>query len=211
MFITFEGPEGSGKTTQIGWLASWLLAQGYDVLATREPGGTVIGDQIRQIIMGMENKALVPEAEILLFSASRAQLVQEVVRPALRAGKIVLCDRFYDSTLAYQGYGHGLQLDALRRITDFATGGLQPHLTLLLDLDPALGLERRQTALDGGAEWNRMDDHALAFHRRTREGYHYLADAEPSRWRIVDASQPPSMVQQQIRNHVAALLPDIGT
>jgi dTMP kinase len=205
MFITFEGPEGSGKTTQIRLLAQWLVAQCREVVATREPGGTAIGDQIRQVIMGMENKALVPEAEILLFSASRAQLVQEVVRPALAAGKIVLCDRFYDSTLAYQGYGHGLPLDVLQRITAFATGGLTPHLTLMLDLDPALGLQRRQSAVAGGAEWNRLDDYTLAFHRRAREGYHALAAAEPARWRILDAARPPEIVQQDIRDSVREL------
>ncbi|HEX8680997.1 MAG TPA: dTMP kinase [Ardenticatenaceae bacterium] len=205
-FITFEGPEGSGKTTQLPALAAWLREQGYDVFVTREPGGTPIGDQIRQIIMGMENKALVAEAEILLFSASRAQLVREKIRPALEAGQLVLCDRYADSTLAYQGYGHGLPLEPLRAITEFATGGLKPHLTLLLDLDPAVGLQRRQSAVADGAEWNRLDDQALAFHRRARAGYHALIAEEPERWRIVDASQPPDAVQQALRQQVSDFL-----
>jgi dTMP kinase len=205
-FITFEGPEGSGKTTQLPALAAWLREQGYDVFLTREPGGTPIGDQIRQIIMGMENKALVAEAEILLFSASRAQLVREKIRPALEAGQLVLCDRYADSTLAYQGYGHGLPLEPLRAITEFATGGLKPHLTLLLDLDPAVGLQRRQSAVADGAEWNRLDDQALAFHRRARVGYHTLVSEEPERWRIVDASQPPDAVQQALRDELSDFL-----
>jgi dTMP kinase len=205
-FITFEGPEGSGKTTQLPAVAAWLREQGYDVFVTREPGGTPIGDQIRQVIMGMENKALVAEAEILLFSASRAQLVREKIRPALEAGQLVLCDRYADSTLAYQGYGHGLPLELLRAITEFATGGLKPHLTLLLDLDPAVGLQRRQSAVADGAEWNRLDDQALSFHKRTRAGYHALAVEEPERWRIVDASQPPDAVQQALRQQVSKFL-----
>ncbi|MDQ4075896.1 MAG: dTMP kinase [Chloroflexota bacterium] len=202
MFITFEGPEGGGKTTQIRMLAGWLVEQGYEVVTTREPGGTPIGNQIRKIIMGMENKTLVPEAEILLFSASRAQLVQEIIRPALSSGSVVLCDRFYDSTLAYQGYGHGLPLGSLRNITEFATGSLRPDLTILLDIDAEAGLRRRRAALAEGAEWNRMDDHALTFHRRVRAGYHMLAAAEPERWRVMDAARPREQVQEEIRRHV---------
>ncbi len=206
MLITFEGPEGSGKTTQIAHLAAWLKGQGYAVDITREPGGTAIGDQIRGILMGMENHSLVPEAEGLLFSASRAQLVRQRIRPALAAGQVVLCDRFYDSTLAYQGFGHGLPLDLLRAITHFATGGLVPHRTLLLDLDPAEGLRRRRDASGQGAEWNRMDDLRLPFHQRVREGYLTLAREEPQRWRIVDASPPPPQVQQALRAHLLDLL-----
>lgn len=209
MFITFEGPEGSGKTTQIERLAAWLRGAGADVVVAREPGGTAIGDQIRGIIMGMENRAMAPETEILLFSASRAQLVKQVIRPALAAGRVVLCDRFADSTIAYQGYGHGLSLPWLRRITEFATGGLAPDLTLLLDLDVGEGLQRRLAAVGEGAEWNRLDDHALAFHRRAREGYLALVAAEPQRWRVVDASDPPDHVQRAIRAEVGKIV-DIG-
>lgn len=206
VFITLEGPEGSGKTTQLEPLAEWLREQGYDPFLTREPGGTAIGDQIRQVIMGMENQSLVEEAEILLFSASRAQLVRERIRPALALGKLVLCDRYADSTLAYQGYGHGLPLEPLRAITDFATGGLQPHLTLLFDVDPAIGLQRRRAAVADGAEWNRLDDQAIAFHRRVWHGYHTLAAQEPQRWQTIDASQPPDAVQQALRRAVGSFL-----
>lgn len=206
MFITFEGPEGSGKSTQLATLAEWLRGQGHEVVQTREPGGTPIGDGIRQILMGRENGALVPEAEILLFSASRAQHVQERIRPALAAGQLVLCDRYADSTLAYQGYGHGLPLDTLRHITDFATGGLVPDLTLLLDVEVEAGLARRRAAAAEGAEWNRMDAQTLAFHERVRAGYQQLAAAEPWRWRAVDAAQPPAQVQRAIQAAVGEWL-----
>nr|MBA3533869.1 dTMP kinase [Ardenticatenales bacterium] len=202
------GPEGSGKTTQIAGLAQWLRAQGYRVTQTREPGGTTIGDRIRQILMGMENGALVPEAEILLFSASRAQHVRERIQPALAEAQVVLCDRFADSTLAYQGYGHGLPMDSLRAITDFATCGLSPDLTLLLDIDAEAGLQRRRAAASQGAEWNRMDEYTLAFHRRVRAGYLALADAEPQRWRVVDATPPAEEVQARLRETLATFLRD---
>ena len=198
MFITFEGPEGSGKTTQIPRLAEWLRTRGYRVLTTREPGGTAIGDHIRAILMDPANTALVPEAEILLFSASRAQLVREVILPALAAGTVVLCDRFFDSTLAYQGFGHGLDLEMLARITDFATGELRPNLTVLLDVDPEEGLQRRRAGRAGGEEWNRLDAQALAFHQRVRAGYLTLAAQEP-RWRVVDGAGEPDGVQRALR------------
>ena len=202
-FITFEGPEGSGKTTQIALLAKSLRQQGVEVMRTREPGGTPIGDQIRQIIIGMENEALVPSAEFLLFSASRAQLIQERIRPALDKGQIVLCDRFFDSSLAYQGYGHGLPLERLRMITAFATNGLVPDITFFLDLDIEIGLRRRlMAAKSKGGEWNRLDAQKVAFHQRVRAGYHALAAAEPSRWRIVDASPEPKVVHEVILGHL---------
>jgi dTMP kinase len=202
-FITFEGPEGSGKSTQIALLARLLRQQGVKVMQTREPGGTPIGDQIRQIIVGMENEALVPSAEFLLFSASRAQLIQERIRPALDKGQIVLCDRFFDSSLAYQGYGHGLPLEHLRMITAFATNRLVPDITILLDLDVEVGLRRRFMAAKSEAgEWNRLDAQTVAFHQRVRAGYHALAAAEPSRWRIVDASQEPQVVHEAILGHL---------
>jgi dTMP kinase len=185
MFITFEGPDGSGKSTQIRQLAERLRAQGRDVLLTREPGGTAIGEQIRAVLHDLENTAMQPRTEILLYSAARAQLVGEKIKPHLAAGGIVLSDRYYDSTLAYQGYGHGLDLAALRQITDFATQSLTPDLTLLLDIDPETGLQRR---LANREEWNRLDDYALAFHRRVRAGYLELAQAEPWRWVCLDAA-----------------------
>lgn len=196
MFITLEGPDGSGKTTQIRLLHDALATAGYDVMLTREPGGTAIGDQIRTVLHDVTNEEMVSTAEILLYSASRAQLVAQVVRPALAAGKIVLCDRYADSTMAYQGYGRGLDLAVLDAITTFATGGLKPDLTVLLDLEPGIGLRRRKT---GGDEWNRMDQQALDFYRRTRDGYLSLAAAEPERWVRIDAAKPVEKVAAVVR------------
>ena len=202
MFITLEGPEGSGKSSQLPDLAEFLSGQGWDVLTTREPGGTPIGDQIRQILMRLDNQELHPRTEILLFLASRAQLVEQVIKPALREGKLVLCDRFGDSTLAYQGYGHGLNLDTLRIMLDFATDKLKPDLTLLLDVDVETGLQRKRKE----DEWNRLDAYALAFHQRVREGYHELCRQEPERWRVIDAMQPKEAVQLAMRQAVMQFL-----
>lgn len=197
-FITLEGPEGGGKTTHARLLADHLQALGLDVLLTREPGGTPIGDGIRRTLMDLKNTAMVPQAEFLLFSASRAQLVRDILRPALKAGRTVVLDRFYDSSLAYQGYGHQLDLDTLRTITRFATGGLIPDLTLLLDLPAELGLNRKRRE----GEWNRLDAYDLAFHERVRQGYHVLAAAEPARWIAVDASRSVEDVQADVRRVV---------
>ena len=203
-FITLEGPEGGGKSTQTKRLVGHLRAQGHEVLLTREPGGTEIGDQIRKVIMSIENKSMSPEAEFLLFSASRAQVVRELIEPQLERGGIVVCDRFYDSSLAYQGYGHELDLELLRTITGFVSGGLVPDLTFLLDLTSELGLERRKR--DG--RWNRLDDYDLAFHERVREGYHRLAELDPDRWVQIDAAQTEDEIQEQIRETVARRLDD---
>jgi dTMP kinase len=197
MFITFEGPDGSGKTTQLTLLADYLGHQGYAVYKTREPGGTSIGDQIRHIVHSLENEEMHPRAEMLLYSASRAQHVEQVIRPRLEAGEIVLCDRFYDSTLAYQGYGHGLDLDALRQITSFATGGLCPNLTFYLEISPEAGLKRRQK--DGDAEWNRLDAQSLAFHQQVHTGYQALIAGEPARWVVIDGDRPVEAIQVEIR------------
>jgi dTMP kinase len=203
MLITLEGPEGSGKTTQIELLVAWLGEQGYDAVLTREPGGTDIGNQIRDVIHDPANTAMAATAEILLYSADRAQHVVECITPLLAEGKIVVSDRYYDSTLAYQGYGRGLDLEALRAITAFATGGLKPDLTLYLDIAPEKGLERRQT---GGGEWNRLDAEALEFHQRVREGYMELIEREPDRWVVIDAAGPVEEVQEEIRVQVKARL-----
>jgi dTMP kinase len=200
MFITLEGPEGSGKTSQIAPLAEFLRQSGKEVLVTREPGGTPIGDQIRAVLMQLDNTAMHPNTEILLFLASRAQLVAQLIRPALAAGKIVLCDRYADSTLAYQGYGHGNDLGVLRQLLEFATGGLKPDLTLLLDIDIKDGIRRKQS---GGSEWNRLDANTLAFHERVRQGYYSLAAAEPDRWVCINCDKPASDVQASMRQVIA--------
>ena len=196
MFITLEGPDGGGKSSQIGPLVEFLTRAGYRVLATREPGGTPIGDRVRQVLMDLGSAEMHPRTEILLFQSSRAQLVEQVIRPYLAAGGVVVCDRYADSTLAYQGYGQGESLATLRSLLDFATGGLKPDLTFLLDLDPEVGIARRKA---GGGEWNRLDANTLAYHRRVRAGYQELARLEPARWVLVDASQPPDAVQSQLR------------
>lgn len=196
MFITLEGPEGSGKSSQIQLLAEYLTEKGFTVVTTREPGGTRIGDEIRACVHNVKNQEMTPVAEMLLYSASRAQLVEELIRPSLADGHIVLCDRFYDSTIAYQGYGRGLNIDDLRTITQIATGGLQPDLTLLLDIDVEHGLARRT---GGGLEMNRLDLEAVTFHQRVRDGYHQLAQQEPSRWIIIDANQSIDAVQSDLR------------
>ena len=198
MFITFEGPEGSGKSSQLPALASFLKERGCDVVCTREPGGTKIGDQIRQVLVCMENVELHPRTEILLFQAARAQLVEELILPSLKQGKVVLCDRYGDSTLAYQGYGHGLDQEKLKMMLEFATGGLKPDLTILLDVDVMTGLKRKK-AKD---EWNRLDAYEISFHERVREGYHHLAAEDKKRWRVVDASQSMEKVQEEIRQIV---------
>jgi dTMP kinase len=203
MFITLEGPEGSGKSMQICDLAEFLRQQGRQVLTTREPGGTFIGDQIREVIMRMENTMMSPRAEILLFCAARAQIVEEVIRPSLEKGLVVISDRYADSTLAYQGYGHGLDLAILKQILHFATGGLVPDLTLLLDVDVEEGLKRRRI---GGGEWNRLDAQQLAFHQRVRQGYLKMATEEPDRWRIIDARQKPDRVQSDIQAAISSKL-----
>lgn len=196
MFITFEGPEGSGKSTQIRRLAAALSARDLPVVVTREPGGTPIGNAVRQTLLDPAHTAMTPRAETLLFNAARAQLVEEIIRPALAAGRIVLCDRFADSTLAYQGYGHGQDLAPLRQLAGYATGSLVPHLTILLDIDPQEGLRRKRAG--NGEEWNRMEEHALAFHQAVRAGYQTLAQAEPERWHCIDATQDEETIHGQI-------------
>ncbi len=208
MFITLEGPDGGGKSSQIGPLADFLRQAGCRVLATREPGGTPIGDRVRQILLDPAIADMLPRTEILLFQASRAQLVDQVIRPHLESGGVVICDRYADSTLAYQGYGQGGDLETLRRLLDFATGGLRPDLTLLLDVDTDLGMKRMSGRKPGtqDGDLNRLDANTLAYHRRVRQGYAELSAREPDRWVRIDASQPPDAVQQQMREVVLARL-----
>lgn len=199
-FITFEGPEGSGKSTQLRLLAEWLRGQGLDVLTTREPGGTRIGDRVRAILLDPQHTEMLPATEILLFSAARAQVVGERILPHLRKGGIVLCDRYADSTIAYQGYGLGLDLGVLRTITEFATGGLVPNLTILLDVPVEIGLQRKARGL--GEEWDRLERRERAFHERVRAGYHEMAAREPARWLVLDATAPVADLQVAIRERV---------
>ncbi|HSN77246.1 MAG TPA: dTMP kinase [Anaerolineae bacterium] len=206
MFITFEGPEGSGKTTQLVLLAEWLRGRGRDVLLTREPGGTAIGDRVRAILLDPACGEMRAEAEVLLFSAARAQHVGQVIRPHLTRGGVVLCDRYADSTLAYQGYGRGLDLATLGVITAFATGGLRPDLVVYLDIDAEAGLQRKQLhANDDASQWNRMEQEALAYHQRVRAGYLQMAAAEPGRWLLVDAGQAVDAVQAVVQQRVGTL------
>lgn len=199
LFITFEGPDGSGKSTQIKLVTDHLQRLGYRVLCTREPGGTSIGDQIRQVLHDVHNVEMAARAEILLYSASRAQLVHEVILPHLAQGWVVLCDRYADSTYAYQGYGRQLDLATLRLITSFATQELKPNLTIYLDLDVNEGLRRKVAANQAGqGEWNRMDRLELAFHERVRAGYLEMARHEPERWLVIDASIPVAEINQAI-------------
>lgn len=202
MFITLEGTEGCGKTTQVAPLAAFLRKQGWDVLTTREPGGTPIGEQIRAVLHNLENTDMHARTEILLFQAARAQHVEQLIRPQLARGGLVICDRFADSTLAYQGYGRQQPLEPLRALVDYATGGLKPDLTLLLDLDVEVGLLRRAK----GGEWNRLDALEVAFYQRVRQGYFELVQAEPERWVVVDASLPPAAVQAAMQAAVISRL-----
>jgi dTMP kinase len=206
MFISFEGPDGSGKSTQLCLLVEHLRQQGYPVFQTREPGGTPIGDQIRAVLHDLRNEGMHPHTEILLYAASRAQLVAQEIRPRLAAGEIVICDRYADSTLAYQGYGHGLDLDTLRVILRFATDGLQPDLTLYLDVTAEEGLKRRERAAQDGAEWNRLYAQPLDFHRRVRDGYLALMAEDPARWVRISAIGDRIAIQRQIRAVVLARL-----
>lgn len=198
MFITFEGPDGSGKTTQVKPLSEYLTQRGHKVLISREPGGTAIGDQIRRILSDLENTGMHPHSETLLFLAARAQLVEQVIKPHLADGYIVLCDRYADSTMAYQGYGHQNDLHQIGSLINFATGGLKPDLTLLLDVGAEAGLKRKAK----GTEWNRLDAYSLEFHERVRQGYAVLAESEPARWVVIDADQPADRVQEMIRQVV---------
>ena len=196
MFITLEGPEGSGKTSHIPPLVEYLRGKGHTVFPTREPGGTSIGEQIRAVIHDLKNVEMHPRTETLLYQAARAQIVEQVIQPRLKAGEIVICDRYADSTIAYQGYGHQQDLERVRALVGYATGGLVPDLTILLDLDVEVGLNRKK---QNNAEWNRMDDHVVEFYRRVRAGYHEMVSQEPSRWRVVDAGRDWQSMQEELR------------
>lgn len=202
MFITFEGVEGCGKTTQARLLATRLEERGLATLVTREPGGAAISEQIRAILLDNKNDGMNPMAEALLYVASRAQFVAEVVRPALATEMIVICDRYADSTLAYQGYGRGLPIETLQTLNSIATGDLAPDRTFLLDVPVDDGLARKRR----GGDLNRLDNAGRAFHERVRNGYHALARAEPARWRVIDAGAAPSVVAEAIWSALSPLV-----
>jgi dTMP kinase len=203
MFITLEGPEGSGKTSHIPYLAGYLREKGHVVFPTREPGGTVISEQIRDILHDLKNAEMHPRTETLLYQAARAQIVEQVIKPRLDDGEIVISDRYYDSTIAYQGYGHRQNLEQVRQLLKYATGGLDPDLTILLDLDVETGLQRKR---QNGLEWNRMDAHEVEFYERVRVGYLELAKEEPDRWVILDSNQPWDDVQAKLRKLIEGRL-----
>ncbi len=208
MFITFEGPDGSGKSTQITLLSDYLQAQGRRVYRTREPGGTPIGDQIRDVLHDVSNTEMRAVTEILLYSASRAQLVAQVIKPMLAEGRIVLCDRYADSAYAYQGYGRQLDMAMLQSITQFATQTLKPDLTIYLDLPVEDGLMRKRKANDAGeGELNRMDRQTRDFYERVRQGYLQMAQAEAERWTVIDARQSVEQIQREICAAVSKLKP----
>ncbi|GAC1480040.1 MAG: dTMP kinase [Candidatus Dormibacteria bacterium] len=200
-FITFEGPEGGGKSTQAHRLAAWLAAGGHTVWTTREPGGSRVGETIRPLLLGGTAPPLAAWTEALLFSAARAQLVSEVIKPRLQRGEIVISDRFSDSTIAYQGYGRGLDLESLRRLQAEVTGGLEPGLTLLLSIPVETGLARIPSAAQ-----DRMDRETIAFHQRVAAGYRQMAAQQPSRWSEVDASDSPDQVAAAVLEHVRRAL-----
>jgi len=204
VFITLEGPDGSGKTSQAARLAASLEAEGHAVILAREPGGTELGERLRELLLHRDDLTIEPLADALLFNAARAQLVGEVIRPALAAGRTVVCARFADSTLAYQGHGAGLDLALLRGLATIATAGLRPDLTILLDLPVEAGLARKRR---GRAALTRFESRAdVAFHRRVRDGFLRLARAEPGRWRVVDAARPRTAVAADVKAAVRSYL-----
>jgi len=202
MFITLEGPEGSGKTSHIPYLVEYLREKGHVVFPTREPGGTSISEQIRDILHDLKNAEMHPRTETLLYQAARAQIVEQVIKPRLADGEIVISDRYYDSTIAYQGYGHQQDLGQVRALVHYATGGLVPDLTVLLDLDVEVGLKRKKK----GDEWNRMDAYTVEFHQRVRAGYLDMVKQEPSRWVVVNSEQKWDDVQAELRKVIVGRL-----
>lgn len=197
IFITFEGPDGAGKTTQLNLLANYLKQVGYKVLSTREPGGTPLAEGIRRLLLSPWEEEIYGLTEVFLYAASRVQHIKEKILPALAEGKVVLCDRFTDSTLAYQGYGRGIELELLYRLNDLATGGLKPTVTLLLDLPPEEGLRRGKKGEEGIVK-DRLEQEDLAFHHRVREGFLALARQEPERIKVIDARQSVEKVFAEV-------------
>ena len=209
MFITLEGIEGSGKTTQICRLVEFFEGRGIECVATRQPGGTLIGENIRSILLDPANSALEPLAELLLYMADRAQHINELIRPALKNGKTVVCDRYFDATLVYQGFARGLSIELIRQLHQLLFDDLKPDVTLLLDLSPQVGLKRAWQQLNNGqrsGDESRFEAEAVAFHEKVRAGYLELARLEPERFRIIDAAQTQNQVFAAMRKIVSSFL-----
>lgn len=203
MFITLEGIEGSGKTTQVRHMLEFLASKGFACVATREPGGTQIGEKIRSILLDPESKDMEPLVELLLYTADRAQHVNEIILPLLSAGKTVVCDRYYDATVVYQGFARGINIDLIREIHKSILKDLKPDITILLDLPAEIGLARAWKQIESGARAGletRFEEETLAFHEKVRSGYLELARLEPERFRVVDASKDENQVRAEITN-----------
>lgn len=194
IFITMEGPDGSGKTTQIELLKTYLSSRGYDIILAREPGGTAISEKIRELILDIDNVSMGNMTELLLYAASRAQLVEQVIAPALLQGKAVICDRFVDSSAVYQGIGRQLGVDTVYGVNEYALNGVKPNLTFLLDLDAEEGIKRKSKQ----AELDRMEMESLLFHQRVVEGYRSLRDLHPDRIISIDATLPVDCIHKVI-------------
>ena len=206
MFITFEGIEGSGKTTQIKRLYEFLRKSGHDCVMTREPGGTAIGKKIRAILLDPESAAMDPFTELLLYTADRAQHAKEILSPLLSAGKTILCDRYFDATVAYQGYARGLDIELINDLHRLMIQGLKPDVTILLDLAPEKGLSRAWSQLNSGMRIeseSRFEEETIAFHRRVRDGYLALAGKEPRRFRVIDAGRNETLVYEEILKNLS--------
>jgi dTMP kinase len=209
MFISLEGIEGCGKTTQLEFLSTYLEKKGRACVTTREPGGTAIGKKIRSILLDPASKVLVPAAELLLYMADRAQHIDSLIKPRLAEGKIVLCDRYFDATVVYQGFARGLDTGFIRDLHRIIFNDLKPDITLLLDLPPRVGLARAWQELDNGNRCDaesRFEEEAISFHEKVRAGYLELAGMEPGRFKIIDASLPIDAVQTEIRQVLTAYL-----
>jgi dTMP kinase len=204
LFITFEGGEGCGKSTQSRLLLKKLEQQSIPVVLTHEPGGTVLGNELRKALKRKRGSSISPQTELFLVAASRAQLVAELIRPALEEGKVVICDRFTHSTMVYQGYGRGLDFTAIKMVNNMATRNLNPDLIILLDISPEQGLARKRSLKD------RFELEDLSFHRRVKEGYLKMAAAEPDRWLVIDASLPKGKIAEIIWDRVSRLLPNFS-
>ncbi len=200
LLVTFEGGEGSGKSTQVELLARWLVEEGYDVTTAREPGTTAVGEAVRRFLLEDAPEELSPEAELALFLAARAELTAEIVAPALAAGRVVLVDRYGDSSVAYQGYGRRLDPEVVREANRWATQGLTPDLTVLIDVPVEAGGKRRDRPPD------RVERAEAAFHERVHDGYRRMAEREPERFCVIDGTEPIESIQTEIRERLSALL-----